>query len=95
MRQVLGTHQRFLIKFPLWVGRIPDVPHAICPSRHHITSGNIWMCTEESSFPCGNCNKMLAMRHMLRDHKKGCVSGTKYQCSQCDEEYSTKQGHHQ
>ena len=44
-------------------------------------------------FPCGNCDKMLVMRHMLRDHEKGCVGGTKYQCSQCDKEYSTKQGH--
>ena len=46
-------------------------------------------------FLCGNCDKMLAMRHMLRDHEKGCMSGTKYLCSQCDKEYSTKQGCHQ
>ena len=46
-------------------------------------------------FPCGNCDKMLVMRCMLRDHEKGCMSGTKYQCSQCNKEYSTKQGHHQ
>ena len=46
-------------------------------------------------FPCGNCDKMLVMRHMLRDHEKGCVGGTKYQCSQCNKEYSTKQGCHQ
>ena len=40
---------------------------------------------------------MLAtwLRHMLRDHEKGCVGGTKYQCSQCDKEYSTRQGCHQ
>ena len=38
---------------------------------------------------------MLTMRHMLRDHEKGCVGSTKYQCSQYDKEYSTKQGHHQ
>ena len=46
-------------------------------------------------FPCRNCDKMLVMRHMLRNHMKGCVGGTKYQYSQCDKEYSTKQGHHQ
>ena len=29
-------------------------------------------------FPCGNCDKMLLVRRMLRDHEKGCVGGTKY-----------------
>ena len=53
VRQVLGTHQRFLIKFLPLVGRIPSVPSAICPSRHCIASGNTWMCTEGSSFPVG------------------------------------------
>ena len=43
-------------------------------------------------FPCRNCDKMLVMRCMLRDHEKGCISGTKYQFSQCNKEYSTKQG---
>ena len=80
MGQMLGTHQRFLIRFPPSVGRIQDAPYVTCPSRHHIISGNIWMCTEVSSSLVENCNKMLVTRHMLRDHEKGCMSGTKYQC---------------
>ena len=43
-------------------------------------------------FPCDNCSKLLASCHMLRDHQKGCVQGSKFTCEECGWEYTIKQG---
>ena len=43
-------------------------------------------------FPCGNCSKLLASRHMLKAHQKGCIQGSKFICEECGQEYATKQG---
>ena len=43
-------------------------------------------------FPCGNCSKLLASRHMLKAHQKGCIQGSKFICEECGWEYATKQG---
>ena len=43
-------------------------------------------------FPCGNCSKLLASCHMLKDHQKGCIQGSKFNCEECGQEYVTKQG---
>ena len=43
-------------------------------------------------FPCGNCSKLLASCHMLRDHQKGCIQGSRFTCDECGQEYATKQG---
>ena len=57
MGLLLGTHWRFLIKFPPLVGRIPSAPYVICPSGHCIISGGIWMCIRESSFHVGTVTR--------------------------------------
>ena len=49
-------------------------------------------CPQGGAIPCGNCSKLLASHHMLRDHQKGCIQESKFTCEECGWEYVTKQG---
>ena len=50
------------------------------------------MSTGGSNSPVATVSKLLASRHMLKAHQKGCIQGSKFICEECGWEYATKQG---
>ena len=85
---------------------VQDVPYVVpavgrddtrCPICHLVSKMPYWLkkhmdVHRGEQFPYGNCSKLLASHHMLRDHQKGCIQGSKFTCEECGWEYTTKQG---
>ena len=54
--------------------------------------GSTWVSTRGSNSLVAIALKLLASCHMLRDHQKGCIQGSKFTCEECGQEYAKKQG---
>ena len=89
-----------------WGREVQDVPYVVpvvgredtrCPICHLVFQTPYQLrkhmdVHKGEQFPCDNCSKLLASHHMLRDHQKGCIQGSKFTCEECGWEYTTKQG---
>ena len=85
---------------------VQDVPYVVpvvgredtkCPTCHLVFKTPYQLrkhmdVHKGEQFPCDNCSKLLASHHMLRDHQKGCIQGSKFTFEECGWEYTTKQG---